>query len=253
MWQHYGTAYDKAISQGGDSSPEHWRGRNETLAKYKACGNILDLGCSSGSFLSSLPAGKWNLFGIEMSAEVAKKAKDRCGVDIFVGDILDADFPEASFDAITCFHVFEHLYRPKEILKRVSYWLKPGGIFYTIMPNIDSAAAHVFKSYWYALELPRHLFHYSPASLAYLANAVGLKTTSLRTEREVFFEQSSRYILDDTLKKIGIKRQPLATAPAPGLPFRILRKAFRMTALPVIRTAIGFAGDRESIHAIFSK
>ena len=108
---------------------------------------------------------KWELFGIEMSPDVARRAEKRTGAKIFVGDILDAPFPQGYFDVITCFHVFEHMYQPKEILEKVSYWLKPGGIFYMMVPNIHSAGGRTFKSYWYALELPRHLFHWSPKAL----------------------------------------------------------------------------------------
>src|ERR1035438_10453930 len=70
-----------------------------------------------------------------------------------------------SFDVITCFDVLEHLYEPRKVMARVGEWLKPGGIFYVLVPNVDSAEARAFGSYWHGLELPRHLFHYSPASL----------------------------------------------------------------------------------------
>lgn len=253
MWQHYGPDYDRAISSTGEATIDRWRGRCETLAKYKNGGRILDLGCSSGSFLSALPRDRWELHGIEMSQAVALRAKQRCGAEVFVGDILDAGFPAAYFDAITCIHVFEHLYKPKEVLEKVASWLKPGGVFYTLMPNIDSAAFRFFKSYWYALELPRHLFHFSPRSLFYLADSAGLRVLSLKTEREVFFEHSARYMLNDALKVIGINRPPLASAPPSGLPFRAVRKAFRLTMRPVLEGLIGLGGDKEIVEGIFQK
>ena len=253
MGEHYGADYDRAIAGAGDSSPDRWKARLDALTQFKTSGRILDLGCSSGSFLASLPRDRWQLHGIEMSAKVAEQAKARSNAEVFIGDILDAPFPADSFDAITCFHVFEHIYQPREVLEKVRYWLKPGGIFYFLVPNIDSAAAKVFKSYWYALELPRHLFHYSPASLRYLANAAGFAVLSLKTEREVFFEISSRYLFDALLSRAGIDRSPLAKAGKPSLPFRVVRKAFRLTALPAIDAVIGMAGDKESVHAVFAK
>ena len=175
MGEHYGPDYDRSVAAAG-KSPDRWRGRVETLTQYKAGGSILDLGCSSGGFLSALKNPAWKLYGIEMSDEVAQRAHDDTGADVFVGDILDAPYPAGSFDAITCFHVFEHLYQPREILAKVSHWLKPGGIFYAMMPNIDSAGARIFKSYWYALELPRHLYHFSPISLKNTAHSVDRKS-----------------------------------------------------------------------------
>src|ERR1017187_3489649 len=141
------------------------------------------MGCSSGAFLESLHGDGWKLHGIEMSTEPAKNAEARSGAQVFVGHILEAPFRPESFDVITCFDVLEHLYEPRQVLTKVMEWLKPGGIFYVLVPNIDSAEARVFGSYWGGLELPRHLFHYSPASLSFLAKSVGLHEISQVTRR----------------------------------------------------------------------
>lgn len=252
MGQHYGAAYDRSIAGAGEE-PDHWKGRREVLLQHKPGGSILDLGCSSGGFLASVQSPSWKLFGIEMSQEVALRAEARCGAQVFVGDILDAPFPPESFDAITCFHVFEHLYQPKEVLSKISTWLKPGGVFYTMMPNIDSAGARIFGSYWYALELPRHLYHFSPASLRALGKTVGLEEVSITTHREVFIENSVRYLFGEALRKIGIVRVPLSEAKVPGIPFRIVRKMFRLTILPILTMLASLRGDGESIHAILRK
>lgn len=252
MGRHYGADYDRAISGGGEDL-NHWRGRRDTLLRYHSGGAVLDLGCSSGGFLSSLEGPRWERYGIEMSETMAKRAELRCGARVFVGDILDAPFSAGSFDAITCFHVFEHLYQPKQVLARVSDWLKPGGVFYTMMPNINSAGARIFGSYWYALELPRHLYHFSPASLKSLAGSVGLEVLSLTTHREVFIEFSTRYVFDELLQKAGWSRTPLAKAKVPGIPWRVIRKGLRLTVLPVLTGLASLAGDGESIHAVFKK
>ena len=251
MGYHYGPLYDRAIAGAGED-PNHWLERRDTIMRYKSGGAVLDLGCSSGGFLASLRGPSWELFGIEMSDGMAKRAESRCGARVFVGDILDAPYLPNSFDVITCFHVFEHLYQPREVLARVQGWLKPGGIFYTMMPNIDSAGARIFGSYWYALELPRHLYHFSPTSLRTLGTSVGLEELSLTTNREVFIESSTRYLIDDACRRVGISRVPLAEAKA-SIPWRIVRKMFRLTLLPVLNGAASFAGDGESIHAILQK
>jgi 2-polyprenyl-3-methyl-5-hydroxy-6-metoxy-1,4-benzoquinol methylase len=253
MWRHYGQDYDRKIAEAGESSPQRWADRRETLGLYKQGGSILDLGCSSGSFLSTLDRSKWDLHGVEMSTESADRALARCGARVFVGDILDAPYQPESFDAITCFHVFEHLYYPREVMDRVSKWLKPGGIFYALMPNIDSAGGRVFKSYWYALELPRHLYHFSPKSLSRLASSVGLEEVSLIASREVFIDKSVKYIVDDVLKKVGITRQPLSKSKEPSIPWKVTRKMYRMTWEPLLTGLIALAGDGESIHAVFRK
>jgi SAM-dependent methyltransferase len=250
---HYGPDYDRSITAANDGSSERTLYRRNFLTKYKQSGDVLDLGCSSGSFLGSLKGSAWSLYGVEMSQEIAELAEARTGAKVFVGDVLDAPFESNAFDAITCFHVFEHMDHPREVLQQVSDWLKPGGVFVSFMPNIDSAGAKIFGSYWYALELPRHPYHYSPSSLRYLAHAVGLEEVSIATHHELFLENSIRYLGDELFRRMHMPRTPLAKAEKPGIPFRIIRKAFRLTLRPVLEAIASTAGDGESLHAVFRK
>jgi SAM-dependent methyltransferase len=253
MHAHYTEAYDRLISASGENSPQRWRDRNAALAPHKQSGALLDLGCSSGAFLQSLSGKGWDLFGIEMSEESASLARSKSGAKVFVGNILDARFAPASFDAITCFDVFEHLYEPRLVMMRVAEWLKPGGILYILVPNVDSAEARVFGSYWHGLELPRHLFHYSPASLKFLAESAGLSQVSLETRRNPAVGTSLRYVWDDAFRAVGIQRTPVAYRGEASLPWRAARKVVRMTVLRALLAMAPLAGGGESIHAIFRK
>ena len=116
MHLHYTDAYHKLISASGQNSPQRWRERKATLTHHKQTGALLDLGCSSGSFLEFMRSKSWKLHGIEMSAECAKTAERGSGAEVFVGDILDAHFPADAFDVITCFDVLEHLYEPPRVI-----------------------------------------------------------------------------------------------------------------------------------------
>jgi SAM-dependent methyltransferase len=252
MGRHYGEDYDRSVAGAGED-PNHWSDRRDTLLTYKSTGAVLDLGCSSGGFLTSLKGPTWKRYGIEMSPAVAERARAKCNAEVFVGDILAAPFVPKSFDAITCFHVFEHLYQPREVLEKVHEWLKPNGIFYTMMPNIDSAGARIFGSYWYPLELPRHLCHFSPAALKSVAASVGLEVVSLTTHREMFIEQSVRYLLDQFCRSIGIDRTPLAKLKKRSVPYRAIRKMVRLTLSPAVDGLASLIGEGESIHGIFRK
>lgn len=253
MHLHYTDAYHKLISAGGENSPARWGFRKETLAAYKQSGTLLDLGCSSGSFLEFMRAESWKLDGIEMSAEGARTAEAKSGARVFVGNILDAPYPPAYFDVITCFDVLEHLYKPREVMARVSEWLKPGGFFYVLVPNVDSAEGRVFAGYWHGLELPRHLFHYSPASLKFLAESAGLKEVCVETRRNPAVGTSIRYVWDDVLRAVGIHPTPVAYRAEASLPWRAARKLVRVSLLRALLAMAPLAGGGESIHAIFRK
>jgi 2-polyprenyl-3-methyl-5-hydroxy-6-metoxy-1,4-benzoquinol methylase len=253
MHLHYTTAYHKLISAAGDNPVKRWKARKVDLAQLKQSGALLDLGCSSGSFLESMRGQSWKLYGIEMSSDCAKEAEARCGAQVFVGNILAAPFQCEMFDVITCFDVLEHLFEPQRVMEKVAKWLKPGGIFFVQVPNIDSAEARVFGTYWHGLELPRHLFHYSPKSLKYLAESAGLLQVSLEARRNPAVGTSLRYFWDDVFHAVGIRRTPVAYRGEASLPWRAGRKLVRLTLLRLLLAMAPAVGDGEAIHAIFRK
>lgn len=251
MSEHYGPDYDCLIAGSGENSPENWQPRLETLLKYASGGALLDLGCSSGGFLSLLQ-GNWQLHGVEISDEPASKARARTGAQIWVGDVLAAPFANASFDAITCFHVFEHMFEPRLVLGKVWDWLKPGGIFLAEMPNIDCQEARFFGSYWYPLELPRHLFHFSPKSFRRLADSFGFEELSLTTSRANFVDYHIRYLVDGALAKFGISRLPIARA-KPSLPWKAVRKMLRLGVYPALSCLTSCRGDAAIMQVVLRK
>ena len=254
MHLHYTEAYNKLISSAGGPDPSRrWGDRGDTLGRYKQSGALLDLGCSSGSFLEYIRSESWKLYGVEMSPEEARKAESRTGAQVFVGMVSDAPFAPESFDVITCFDVLEHLYEPQRVMANVKAWLKPGGIFYVQVPNIDSAEARIFGKYWHGLELPRHLFHYSPQSLKFLAESVGLREILLETKRNPAVGTSLRYVWDDVVRMVGVQPTPVAYSKEPGFPRKAVRKLARISLLKILLALAPLAGGGEAIHAIFQK
>jgi 2-polyprenyl-3-methyl-5-hydroxy-6-metoxy-1,4-benzoquinol methylase len=254
MSAHYGRDYDNFIRRATDQDPEKgWRTPREMLQKHSSGGNLLDLGCGAGNFLKGMQMPGWNLYGIEMSPDTAKAAELTTSAKVFCGDILAADFPDGHFDAITCFHVFEHVYEPRQVMERVAKWLKPGGIFYLYVPNIGAAEARLFGSYWYPLELPRHLYHFSPNSLRKLARVVGLDEVTVFTQEVSFIEYSTRYLVDSFLAWFGLRRASLAQAHPPGLIWRACRKVFRLTVNPLVSWMTSGKETGQIVGAIFRK
>jgi len=254
MDQHYGPNYDQFIRKATEKeSEQHWRRAVQTVERHSQGGRLLDLGCGSGSFLHCLRDGAWTLWGVEMSAAAAELAQSRNRATILTEDVLQAPFPPEIFDVITCFHVFEHMASPQEVLAKVREWLKPGGIFCVHVPNIEAAEERLFRSYWYPLELPRHLYHFSPRSLRQLARSSGLEEVSVTTAKISFVEYSTRYLVDNALRKAGIPRPALAEAGDPPLAWRAIRKGLRLTVLPVVNWLIGLMGDGSIIEAVFRK
>jgi SAM-dependent methyltransferase len=199
-----------------------------------------------------MKGGAWKLYGIEIEPSMAERARYSADADVFVGDVSDAPFGNESFDVVTCFDVLEHFHEPIGLLRRASAWLKPGGIFCTVLPNIESWEARAFGSYWFGLELPRHLVHFSPKSLRHAMGMVGFKEVHLATAGS-YAENSTRYICSSVLERLGMTPEPLAAAKEASFAWRVIRKAIRLALILPFAAVTAAAGAGASIEAVFAK
>lgn len=254
MGMHYDEDYHRVIVAGGESSAaRRWQRHRELIARYKTGGVILDIGCSSGSFLGTMRGPSWKLYGIDMEASTAAQARSLTGAEVFVGDAVHAPFAADSFDVITSFDLLEHVYQPREFLIKVFEWLKPGGIFYTVLPNIDSWESRVFRSYWYGLELPRHLFHFSPESLRRLMANVGFREVTVKTSSTCYIERSTGYVYSEMLRKLGGSPVAQATPTSRSFAWRAARKVLRMTMVSPFGQLAALFGAGASMETVFTK
>jgi SAM-dependent methyltransferase len=253
MGRYYGFEYHKNISHAGETSPARWKRHLRVISKYKSGGSVLDIGCSSGGFLGYFRGGAWKLYGIEPSSATAERARANTGAEVFMGDVLEANYPPESFDLITCTDVLEHLFEPRQVIQKVYSWLKPRGIFYVFVPNIMSWEARVFGSYWYGLDLPRHVQHFSRNSLSVIGASAGLQEVAIVTPPGRYLEESTRIWFDDVARTVGARRAPLDLTARPGLGWRVMRKGMRLTLEALYSRLVSSCGSAPSLRAIFRK
>jgi SAM-dependent methyltransferase len=141
-------------------------------------GTLLDVGCGVGDFLVLARAEGWHCTGIEISPEAAAVARAR-GFDVIVGDATEVPLPPARFDCVRCAHTLEHVPDPVRLLRRLREAADDDATIEVIVPNRISATAAIFRSRWYHLDVPRHLFHFRPADVGALAAQAGLSIDSL--------------------------------------------------------------------------
>lgn len=134
---------------------------------------LLDVGAGRGRFVVTARATGWDARGLEPSARGVDAAAAVYGVTLRRAGIEDAEIAPGSVDAITLWHVLEHLDDPAAALRRVHGWLKPGGVLLVGVPNLASLQARLGGSRWYHLDLPRHRVHLTPAGLATLLADAG--------------------------------------------------------------------------------
>jgi 2-polyprenyl-3-methyl-5-hydroxy-6-metoxy-1,4-benzoquinol methylase len=137
-------------------------------------GNILDLGAGIGAFLHTMKEKGWETRGIEPDPGARDQAKKL--FDLNLSDTADLEGLAAeSFDAITLWHVLEHVHRLHPYMERLKELLKPEGRIFIAVPNYGSLDSAIYKLYWAAYDVPRHLYHFTPKSMDFLVKAHGLK------------------------------------------------------------------------------
>jgi len=99
---------------------------------------VLDIGCGPGVKTKRL-AERFQVVGVDLSGRQLDLARAAVPEATFVqADILELDFPQETFDAVTAFYSFMHIPRDRhpELLERILGWLKPGGLFLAPMSTI---------------------------------------------------------------------------------------------------------------------
>ena len=150
------------------------------IIRLRRQGRILDVGCGDGGFLLKLKRKGWDTFGVDTSQTSCKLAWEKLGNNVFNCELGDCKFPDDYFDVITFNHVLEHIRDPNSVLREVHRILKGDGFVCIGVPSIASAQLKVSDEFWLHLDLPRHIFHYSPYTLRLLLRKNGFTLTSLR-------------------------------------------------------------------------
>jgi 2-polyprenyl-3-methyl-5-hydroxy-6-metoxy-1,4-benzoquinol methylase len=141
---------------------------------------LLDVGCGSGTLIGILKHRGFRVLGVDFSREAASVAESENGVQVLVGPLDQANFKEATFDAVTLFHVMEHVANPRDLLSEIRRILKPDGCLILQVPNIDSWQSKVFGAQWYGLDIPRHVIDYSKAAMLRLLSDSGFSVRRIR-------------------------------------------------------------------------
>ena len=167
-------------------------------AKTSAPIRLLDFGCGTGHFAGICAGEGHQITGIETDADAATLARERTGMAVYPGfsALPPTTQTVAGFDAITAWHVLEHVPNPAETLQHFYAHLKPGGIAFVAVPNFNSFDARFYGNKWAGYDVPRHLHHFTPGFLEELAAAQGFRVIGLhRMLLDAFFVSllSERY------------------------------------------------------------
>ena len=187
---------------------------------------LLDVGCGGGGYLFFLRDRGYRVVGVEPNAEVVRALREQSDLEVHEGELLDVDFPDASFDAITFWQVLEHTHQPLEVLREAHRMLRPGGHVVVALPNFESLARRIFGANWHHIDIPGHLYQFGPRPLTKLMEKSGFDVYRVRQDLiakefapSLGYRLGLRHSLDRVLPNIL------------ALPFDLLAWALRRSGL----------------------
>lgn len=141
------------------------------IHKYiKNKGKILDIGAGTGDFLKIAQENGWKITGIEPE----RKARNRAGEK---GVSLEENQEKINdkYDVITMWHVLEHIPDLENQIIFLKNHLTDNGILVIAVPNYKSKDAQIYKQFWAAFDVPRHIWHFSKKSIQLIFEEKGFK------------------------------------------------------------------------------
>lgn len=181
-------------------------GRVSLLERFATAGRLLDVGCGGGAFLLAARGRGWEVHGAELTPETARLAREAQGLDVRTGAPDGWGFDEASFDAVTLWHVLEHVPDPAGMVAQCARLLRPGGVTVVSVPNLRSVQAALAGRHWFHLDVPYHAVHFSPRSLGSLLRAEGFDVLEVG---HWCAEHGPFGVLQSLLNRMGIERNAL--------------------------------------------
>jgi SAM-dependent methyltransferase len=173
------------------------RERLARLTRHVRRGRLLDVGSANGTFLE-LAAERFEAHGVEPDPGTSERSR-AADLDVTTGTLDDLSPPPGGFDAITMFHVIEHLDSPHRTMLRARDLLAPGGVVLIETPTVDNLWFRVAPGRWRQL-IPDHYFFFSRATLEALLRRCGLEPI----EHEKVARRVSLRFLADRARRSGL-------------------------------------------------
>jgi SAM-dependent methyltransferase len=142
-------------------------------------GKILDIGSGTGYFASMMKEAGWQVKGIEINEKARNFSASNFNLEVDPPDRITT-YESNSFDCITLWHVLEHFHDPFKYISEIYRLLKPGGVCVVALPNSSSYDAKSYKRFWAAWDVPRHLWHFQPATFRIFSEKSGFILENLK-------------------------------------------------------------------------
>lgn len=138
---------------------------------------IMDLGCGAGVFLKMAERNGWKqCVGVDINQRYSDIYNAQDGIQ-FINSSFERLEPGKlgkEYDVISMWSVLEHLYDVHYILKELITMIRPGGLLFILVPNVESLATRLMRERSPTFNW-KHVSHFSPKSLVEIMRIHGLE------------------------------------------------------------------------------
>lgn len=135
---------------------------------------VLDVGAGTGGVLAWLRDRGVEVHGTTASRTAADAAARRHGITLHVATDLPDDLAKLRFDAITYWHVFEHLTDPEAHVAAWPGLLAERGFVLVEVPDVDAIGARLCRRSWLGSDPVHHVTMLGRAAIERLLARHGL-------------------------------------------------------------------------------
>ena len=146
----------------------------ELLERYMPPGRLFSVGSGDGVELAVAKSRGWTVEGYDVDEATTRRVAQQVSARIHTGDLFTLPLECGAYDCVYLDQVLEHPKQPARYIELARQLLKPGGILYLGVPNIESLSSRG-KYVLGRLGLSRrrgrfydtfhHLFYYAPSTL----------------------------------------------------------------------------------------
>jgi SAM-dependent methyltransferase len=174
------------------------------IKKIKPAGNLLDLGCASGTFFENFQGPNWHLYGVDSSLLGVETARARYKAEVFCGILREADYPTEFFDVVTILDTLYYVPDPLAELAEARRILKNDGLLAVELPGLTysllrerGALCWLLDRTWRRGFGPARLYYFSPFTTRLLLQRTGFRVIQMIPEQASLGRQGIPRLLNN--------------------------------------------------------
>jgi SAM-dependent methyltransferase len=174
------------------------------IKKIKPAGNLLDIGCATGTFFENFQSRDWRVYGVDSSSLGVEAARTRYNADVFCGTLVEAKYPTGFFDVVTILDTLYYVPDPLAELTEARRILKNDGLLAVELPGLTYSLLRergplcwLLDRKWMRGFGSVHLYYFSPSTTRIFLQRTGFRVIKMIPEQASLGRQGISRLLNN--------------------------------------------------------